>query len=307
MASAIRWGARGVLALMFVACSGGGGGTQGAHEAISAELHLDSCIFERLCEGGIGAGACIDGLFRDDFFEASLSPGAATVVAAAPCLAAARTCAAYRACMSAPVVPCDAPGARCDGNVAVWCSETRGETRLDCAVYDARCETRLAESQGVGCVLDAPVTRCSDSVTHVAFEERGSDGDIFWVLHCDALGFVCDDESGCVSPERSACSESRCDGPYVRECNDGLVARYDCRSAHPAARCFLEDDAQPRCGLPPEARECTEGSRCEGTTLVRCTYGIEVSVDCARYGAECRANPSGSDDAFDCAIDLPQP
>lgn len=266
-----------------------GGGAGGA--SVPADLMLLQCAWDAQCRGGGSVGGCLWRMATDEVFELAALLDLPALEAKRGCLAAATDCISYSDCMFADVATCLENGASCEGSVRVSC-DWGMRASMDCGAYDATCNDAGAWAPCV--YLEDPHERCFGD-TWVAHEERGSDGDIFWVAHCDQIGMVCDPAASCVAPERIACESAGCDGAILNECPRGLVARHDCRAVHDDALCFADPDGQLRCGRSAADALCEEGCRCDGTVAECCPYGVPVRFDCAVLGLRCEAGGEAAD------------
>ena len=266
------------------------GGGPPATPGTLAKRYMTICGWEAVC-GGDGANSfewCLDALGSDELFDFIALQDPDFITARLACLSNITDCAGVDPCMMGSLPTCTEEGLSCRDDALVWCGGGREMVR-DCGSWGAVC--RLEDGDGTCAYDSAPLERCTGSVA-TRHEERGSDGDIFWVVWCNALGMSCVD-GNCVDPGQVMCTEARCEGTKMVQCRNGMEMTFDCAEGGSSSTCW-DDDGQLRCGRAPADALCQgESCRCDGSVAECCRWGVPVRWDCADFGATCQEDGGG--------------
>jgi hypothetical protein len=226
------------------------------------------------------------------------------------CAAATTTCDAWAACTNGNIGKvCDAGWksayGMCAGTSATACFPSYG------GAYDVR----DCGSAGLSCALkkDDTSSFCTNGNTCTAARCDGTT-----LVQCIdgkespracPTGWTCGDEAGslaCIAPGAScgAPDTQRCDGDKPVTCVGATSASGT--TAHEVAgvtdcatiggKCDPTAASKtPAIGCLPKATECdpayTYSETCEGTSIVTCSFGRTMKIDCATYGRTCDRTP----------------
>jgi hypothetical protein len=119
---------------------------------------------------------------------------------------------------------------------------------------------------------------------------------------------TCSDGSSCDPTVGAQCMGNR----YVT-CQGGLSSSIDCGSVIPGGTCraIVNMSSSETGCFGPGSAACpattTEMDSCDGATVVACSYGTQLRVDCAQFQSHCLIGSSGkyscAADATDCTQD----
>ncbi len=231
-----------------------------------------------------------------------------------------RACAMEVSCLSpAPITPAGNCVSEFEVGLASGEGIFFGPSASDLSRYVGCANTASDCASALGCA-----SRNHGTDWCAAHPNGGCEGDVLiscvsgWGLEqtdCAQLGMHCAPGTGGAASctDGNTCvpqsTPSRCDGNRFVDCNaaSGLESAIDCAAVIAGGTCqqVVSGNASSVGCRPPQSAGCgsNDSETCDGTTLVACSAGAAVRVDCTQFGSHCMAMstttadcvPDGSD------------
>ncbi|MBK6528795.1 MAG: hypothetical protein IPF99_04205 [Deltaproteobacteria bacterium] len=275
--------------------------------AIPADI-LRTCSFTNACSFGPVVGApidrCAESLARDRTQTNRSAVRRQQIDRLVRCAMASSTCDAFTRCARLDTAACTVEGGRCEGQVAVLCSNRSDNVPevTDCAALGLTCSAGY-------CVAPAPATPCTPVVNALTLRCDGDaqvrcgprgDGTGTEIREPCPAGTTCVAEGrsiGCLPTAVVPCATPgvRCDGSTVVNCVSlqGMMRelRQDCGSVGMTCGVLAGGSRDPQC--IPAGADCVaptttptmpSSGRCDGAEIVACVLGHTTRLRCADFG-----------------------